>query len=110
MDAAKRPSGLRFLENLAYLVPGYQGYKRRALRQDEDARLRVRVHHQLIQMLDSLDSIRERWEAEEWGAHMDHLSQRRLRLLRGTGTYQPGKQTMHGTFTRRRFGPELVRG
>jgi hypothetical protein len=33
----------RFFANLAYLVPGYRGYKERDLRRDEDARLRSRV-------------------------------------------------------------------
>lgn len=36
-------SGTRFLENLAYLVPGYRGYKEKELRREEDARLRGRV-------------------------------------------------------------------
>lgn len=35
--------GIRFLENLAYLVPGYRGYKEKDLRREEDARLRGRV-------------------------------------------------------------------
>ena len=42
--AEGRPSsGSRFLENLAYLVPGYRGYKEKELRREEDARLRGRV-------------------------------------------------------------------
>jgi hypothetical protein len=43
--AGGRPtsSGTRFLENLAYLVPGYRGYKEKELRREEDARLRGRV-------------------------------------------------------------------
>ncbi|MCA9728289.1 MAG: hypothetical protein KC729_11440 [Candidatus Eisenbacteria bacterium] len=36
-------SGDRFLANLAYLVPGYRGYKEKDLRRQEDARLRSRV-------------------------------------------------------------------
>jgi hypothetical protein len=39
-DAA---SGIRFLENLAYLVPSYRGYKEKELRREEDSRLRSRV-------------------------------------------------------------------
>ncbi len=35
--------GHRFLKNLAYLVPGYRGYKDKSLRREEDARLRNRV-------------------------------------------------------------------
>jgi hypothetical protein len=35
--------GIRFLENLAYLVPGYRGYKDPDSRREEDSRLRSRV-------------------------------------------------------------------
>jgi hypothetical protein len=43
-DGPARPgNGSRFLENLAYLVPGYRGYKERELRREEDSRLRGRV-------------------------------------------------------------------
>ena len=76
----QRPSGLRFLDNLAYLVPGYKGYKQRELRYEEDSRLRAHVHGQVQQMLHALDQIRARWSTEDWGVHMDHLNQRRMRL------------------------------
>jgi hypothetical protein len=36
-------AGSRFLENLAYLVPGYRGYKEKESRREEDSRLRGRV-------------------------------------------------------------------
>ncbi|MDM7915832.1 MAG: hypothetical protein QUU85_11320, partial [Candidatus Eisenbacteria bacterium] len=36
-------AGVWFLENLAHLVPGYQGYRERDLRRAEDARLRAQV-------------------------------------------------------------------
>ncbi len=39
----ERASGGRFFENLAYLVPGYHGYKDKALRREEDSRLRGRA-------------------------------------------------------------------
>ncbi|MBM3317077.1 MAG: hypothetical protein FJY75_04410, partial [Candidatus Eisenbacteria bacterium] len=52
--APPNPSGLRFLENLAYLVPGYQGYKERGRRREEDSRLRARVYRRLLQLLDQL--------------------------------------------------------
>jgi hypothetical protein len=42
-DPGGSAGGIRFLENLAYLVPGYRGYKERELRREEDARLRGRV-------------------------------------------------------------------
>lgn len=38
-----RPAGQRFIENLAYLVPCYQGYKNPATRREEDSRLRAKV-------------------------------------------------------------------
>jgi hypothetical protein len=76
----QRPSGLRFLDNLAYLVPGYKGYKQRELRYEEDSRLRAYVQGQVLEMLQALDQIHERWSAEDWGNHMDHLNQRRMRL------------------------------
>ena len=37
-DPGGSASGTRFLENLAYLVPGYRGYKEKELRREEDAR------------------------------------------------------------------------
>jgi len=42
-ESGKGATGTRFLENLAYLVPGYRGYKEKELRREEDARLRSRV-------------------------------------------------------------------
>ena len=68
-------SGTRFLENLAYLVPGYRGYKEKELRREEDARLRGRVlaklqtvrrltEDRLARLTEqSLDSGRRRWIA-----------------------------------------------
>ena len=47
-------SGQRFIQNLAYLAPGYLGYKTPALRQDEDARLRNRVLGYLSDLVDLL--------------------------------------------------------
>lgn len=43
MPTESRPAGSRFLENLAYLVPGYQGYKDPSNRREEDSRLRTLV-------------------------------------------------------------------
>lgn len=80
MDAEQPMSGLRFLENLAYLVPGYRGYKRRDLRQEEDSRLRARVCDQLLAMIEILDQIRQRWAVENANAASDELGRRRLRL------------------------------
>jgi len=81
MDAAhQRPNGFRFLENLAYLVPGYRGYKQPDLRHEEDSRLRAHVQRRLQQMRQQLEEIHERWSEEPWGSHVEQLEQRRLRL------------------------------
>ncbi len=80
MRAEHRSSGLRFLENLAYLVPGYEGYKNREQRQEEDSRLRTRVYRKLMHLLGTLESIHDRWSTEPWDAHMEQLDQRRLHL------------------------------
>ena len=80
MCADRRSSGLRFLENLAYLVPGYEGYRDQARRQEEDSRLRGRVNRKLLYLLNALESIHDRWSAEAWDTHMDLLDQRRIQL------------------------------
>jgi len=48
-------SGTRFLENLAYLVPGYSGYKGIGSRREEDSRLRSRVLAKLSLIRDLLE-------------------------------------------------------
>lgn len=80
MDARQETSGLRFLENLAYLVPGYRGYKCRDRRQEEDSRLRARVCEELLGMIEFLDQIRQRWAVENSNAAAEELGRRRLRL------------------------------
>jgi hypothetical protein len=80
MCADRRSSGLRFLENLAYLVPGYEGYRSRERRQEEDARLRSRVNRKLMHLLSALESIHDRWSADPWDTHMDEIDQRRVQL------------------------------
>jgi signal transduction histidine kinase len=77
---SQRSSGIRFLENLAYLVPGYQGYKQLGLRQEEDARLRARVHRRLIQVLQVLEEVRARWLGDPRDGQLTLLEQRRLRV------------------------------
>lgn len=84
-DATRRPrtqGGTRFLENLAYLVPGYRGYKEKELRREEDARLRSRV---LSKLQEGRRLIEERLAKLAEGAldaHVDVLD-RRLRRLEG---------------------------
>jgi hypothetical protein len=52
--ASDRPAGSRFLENLAHIVPGYQGYRERERRRDEDSRLRARLLQRLASIRGSL--------------------------------------------------------
>jgi ATP-dependent 26S proteasome regulatory subunit len=80
MSASQRSSGQQFLENLAYIVPGYEGYKHRQQRKEEDSRFRVRVHRRLLQQLQMLEDIHQRWTKEAWGDHIDALSERTRQL------------------------------
>jgi hypothetical protein len=57
MQAESRPTGSRFLENLAYIVPGYQGYKDPANRREEDSRLRARILQRLASIQTGLTSM-----------------------------------------------------
>jgi hypothetical protein len=57
MPIESRPAGSRFLENLAYLVPGYQGYKDPANRRDEDSRLRALVLARIAAVRERLTSL-----------------------------------------------------
>ena len=66
--------GNRFLANLAYLVPGYHGYKQKGLRQDEDARLRSRVLarlHELEMLLDERKAQLTELSLDAAGEEMD---------------------------------------
>ena len=82
MRAPQRPSGLRFLENLAYLVPGYCGYKQWELRREEDSRLRARVFRRIQHLLKQLCSLRDRWEQHADDLFLDELTQRRQHSTR----------------------------
>ena len=57
------PATIRFLQNLAYLVPGSRAYRDVALRRGEDSRLRARLLASLKAARDHLDEIRSQWEA-----------------------------------------------
>ncbi|MCK4305657.1 MAG: hypothetical protein KAY24_15575 [Candidatus Eisenbacteria sp.] len=101
MHVPQRPSGLRFLENLAYLVPSYQRYRDRKLRQEEDSRLRARVYGQLMQMLQTLEKMRDRWIQEaEWGDHMEHLDQRQMRIQTTAESARYCHHALNGFFSR----------
>jgi len=79
----ERPgSGDRFLANLAYLVPGYQGYKEPTMRQDEDARLRTRILDNLGELTERLTERAAVLERLSLTAAGEHLEQRLKRLAR----------------------------
>lgn len=94
MRAPQRPSGLRFLENLAYLVPGYCGYKQWELRREEDSRLRARVFRRIQHLLKQLCSLRDRWEQHADDLFLDELTQRRQQLdaLADSIRFAPGEK------------------
>lgn len=74
--------GNRFLSNLAYLVPGYHGYKERGLRQDEDARLRSRVLARLHELGLLLEERRTRLAELSLDAAGEELDRRSARIDR----------------------------
>jgi hypothetical protein len=80
MQPQQQPNGLRFLENLAYLVPGYQGYKRKNLRREEDSLFRARVVREVQQILRLLAELHERWVSEPDNPLFEQLLHRKLRL------------------------------
>lgn len=61
MQPQKQSDGLRFLENLAYLIPGYAGYRQRSRRREEDALLRARVVRELRGLVQHLDALHDQW-------------------------------------------------
>ena len=80
MQPLQRPSGLRFLENLAYLVPGYHGYRQHESRRGEDSRLRALVCRRIQRLLADLDGLAARWSdcAPEDSADVLREGRRRL--------------------------------
>lgn len=78
-----RPSGgTRFLENLAYLVPGYRGYKEKELRREEDARLRSRVLAKLHEVHSLLEARMSKLTEGALDSHTEALD-KRLRRMEG---------------------------
>lgn len=73
-------SGTRFLENLAYLVPGYRGYKEKELRREEDARLRGRVLAKLQLVRRLIEDRLARLTERSLGGEAEQLD-RRLRRV-----------------------------
>ena len=77
-----RLGGSRFLENLAYLVPGYRGYKEKELRREEDARLRGRVLAKLQLIRGLLEERIGRLAEQSLDSGVEQL-ERRLRRVEG---------------------------
>jgi len=107
MHSSQRPSGLRFLENLAYLVPGYQGYREYELRRREDSRLRARVCRRIDHLVANLDEIAARWgdSAPEDSAHALREGRRRLAGKGEAVRLAPGEL---GTFFESERIPEIT--
>ena len=73
-------SGTRFLENLAYLVPGYRGYKEKELRREEDARLRGRVLAKLQTLRRLTEERLARLSEKGLGPEIEQLDRRVRRI------------------------------
>jgi hypothetical protein len=75
---------LRFLKNLAYLVPGYRAYQDASLRRGEDSRLRARLLAALKSLREGIQEVRDRWEDIEadprWLGRLDHCDKDLIRL------------------------------
>ncbi|MBU1700698.1 MAG: hypothetical protein KJ970_07345 [Candidatus Eisenbacteria bacterium] len=56
---------LRFLQNLAYLVPGYRAYRDVTLRRGEDSRMRARVLAGIKAARDRVRILQDLWETED---------------------------------------------
>jgi len=95
MGPVRRPSGLRFLENLAYLVPSYEGYKLPERRREEDSRLRALVADKLLHLQGAFEQIHERWAADEVGGLLEQLERRaqRLQTIAEAVRYSPYSST-----------------
>jgi hypothetical protein len=81
IQASQRTNGLRFLENLAYLVPSFRGYRQRDLRREEDSRLRARVTDRIHGMLEVLETVHNHWHPQATPASLEELDRQRLRLM-----------------------------
>jgi hypothetical protein len=80
-QASQQTNGLRFLENLAYLIPGFHGYRQCTLRREEDSRLRARVTDEIHGLLHGLEGVHNHWHPHAAPAHLEELDRQRLRLM-----------------------------
>lgn len=75
---------LRFLQNLAYLVPGYRAYQDAALRRGEDSRLRARLLAAVKALREEVQRVRDDWEDGEvdgrWLGRLDGCDKDLVRL------------------------------
>ena len=81
LQASQQSSGLRFLENLAYLIPSFRGYRQRDLRREEDSRLRARVTDRIHGLLEGLEALHNRWHPHASPTSLEELDRQRLRLM-----------------------------
>lgn len=104
----KPGSGDRFLANLAYLVPGYQGYKRRPTRQDEDARLRHRVLSHLAELQELLAARTEKLLEVSLDAAAELLARRAARIERLTAAVRYAPYGFAGFFDAETVSEEFL--
>jgi len=104
----KPGAGNRFLSNLAYLVPGYQGYKHRESRQDEDARLRHRVLAHIAELRDLISSRRETLIEVSLDGAAIHLQRRVDRIDRLTGAVRYAPYGFAGFFDAEAVSEEFL--
>jgi hypothetical protein len=80
MSPELRSSGARFLANLAYLVPGYSGYRERDRRREEDSRLRSLVLGRLVEIRGGLTEILSALPDAKPTSWSDRLEERARKL------------------------------
>lgn len=92
MRSELRSSGARFLANLAYLVPGYRGYRDREKRREEDSRLRSLVLGRLGEIRESLTDLlappADRGPAPLWAPRLEEPA-RKLETIGDAVRYAP---------------------
>ena len=104
----KPGAGARFLANLAYLVPGYQGYKFCESRQEEDARLRHRVLSHIAELRDLLAARRETLIEVSLDGAADLVQKRMDRLDRLNATVRYAPYGFAGFFDARDVSEEFL--
>ena len=95
MQASRPPNGLRLLENLAYLVPGYHGYRQCELRREEDSRMRARVCRSIDGLMGGMGGLRSQWNGQAPASLLEALEEGQRQLARSAEMvrYAPGQLT-----------------